>query len=801
MKTKFLTFLSMIVAIGIGVNSAWGGTCGDKSVSFSRFEEPEHRNFLYSNKYDFDIADWCHLNKQSWCVSTFDYGEEPKKISDNVYKCDTSDCGAGTFVYMKPNHYFDDKNINEEGLYICVIQGGGNTRWYPHKVERCPCDLSKWTKIKTVKNASDDRDWYYKIEKDTRKSCYIDKTDKKNCGCLEGTKGYNVGEDVGVSCSSVMYLNGIENATKCYKVCVDGGKWETKIKECKGGYRVADDGFACVEATNTPSTTTSTPSTNNGECSPDELNGKNASKGKKSGDTCIATKCKDGAYLVVKDNQSQGWCVFPTFCKDKPNTKLNIINNDKTDLQCVPIEPSEPAAGEEPVTEAPAEEQGDVSTSGDQTPADTSATEQEACAKVGRWALGTCVCNDIYKQWNHDKLDCEYIPYMPQQTNTECIDAGGTWTMDKRCICPEEKERKGQYCVEKSGAPTDTPTTGQDPCAAGGGTPGDDGACDCGDGKMWDDTQKQCVGATDAGGDAITSEEAPSGENTDVENSDSQDGESAGQDVAQETPVDPAVECSENGGKWDAQSNQCITPEMQREIDRQKSQENVDKLKADADAAREREQSTENKLIGAAGIGATGIGGMMLAQSAAENAADDDAERAMRAYLATFRCDYGGGKTVRGGEQEIELPGGNELINLYSEYIALANDLKVRKEQLGLKPGIESEPILDGATSGLYDDIAVGKTGGAYTSLARALMDPKGADAAAWAAQRAETAKNLKTGAITAGVGAGGSMIGNLAINSGEDKKNKANEIERKYDAKKVSGDTINANKNTPTEQ
>ena len=189
--------------------------------------------------------------------------------------------------------------------------------------------------------------------------------------------------------------------------------------------------------------------------------------------------------------------------------------------------------------------------------------------------------------------------------------------------------------------------------------------------------------------------------------------------------------------------------------------------------AREREQSTENKLLGAAGIGATGIGGMMLAQSAAENAADDDAERAMQAYLATFRCDYGGGKTVRGGEQEIELPGGNELINLYSEYIALANDLKLRKEQLGLKPGIESEPILDGATSGLYDDIAVGKTGGAYTSLARALMDPKGADAAAWAAQRAETAKNLKTGAITAGVGAGGSAVGNLLINKDKDKENK----------------------------
>lgn len=198
------------------------------------------------------------------------------------------------------------------------------------------------------------------------------------------------------------------------------------------------------------------------------------------------------------------------------------------------------------------------------------------------------------------------------------------------------------------------------------------------------------------------------------------------------------------------------------------SQEKIDELKDNARAMRDKEQSTANKLLGAAGIGATGIGGMMLASGAAEQSADADAEIAMRAYLATFTCNYGAGKNVRGGEMNVELPGANELIALYSEYVNLANDLKARKAALGMQPGIEFQPILDSATSGLYDDVAVGRGAGAYASLARALADPNGADAAAWAAQKQESADKTNTGAITAGVGAVGSLVGDLVINSGK---------------------------------
>ena len=191
-------------------------------------------------------------------------------------------------------------------------------------------------------------------------------------------------------------------------------------------------------------------------------------------------------------------------------------------------------------------------------------------------------------------------------------------------------------------------------------------------------------------------------------------------------------------------------------------------LQEKLDKARSREQSLANKILGAAAIGASGIGGMMLASGLSEQQSDADAERAMRAYLATFTCKYGD-KRVNGGAVDVELPGGNELVGLYSEYVALANDLKVRKAALGIKPGIESESILDSATSGLYDDISVGKTSGVYTSLSRALSDPNGADAAAWAAQKEESSKKVTTGATVGGVGAAGGAIGNLIIN--RDKK------------------------------
>ena len=191
----------------------------------------------------------------------------------------------------------------------------------------------------------------------------------------------------------------------------------------------------------------------------------------------------------------------------------------------------------------------------------------------------------------------------------------------------------------------------------------------------------------------------------------------------------------------------------------------LEELQKAYEAAKAREQSLANKILSGATMAATGIGGMQLASGLSEQQSDKDAENAMRAYLATFTCKYGDNR-VSGGKTDVELPGGNELIGLYSEYVALANDLKTRKAALGIKPGIESEPILDSATGGLYDDAGLEVRPGAYTSLSRALSDPNGADAAAWAAQKEESSKQVTTGATVGGVGAAGGAIGNLIINS-----------------------------------
>lgn len=191
-------------------------------------------------------------------------------------------------------------------------------------------------------------------------------------------------------------------------------------------------------------------------------------------------------------------------------------------------------------------------------------------------------------------------------------------------------------------------------------------------------------------------------------------------------------------------------------------QKKIEEAQKKYDAAKENEQSLGNRTLGAATMGAMGVGGMMVAQSLAEQNADADAERDMAAYLATFKCDYGAGMNIKGGATNVELPGANELIPLYAEYVALANDLKARKSQLGLKSGIESEKILDSATTGLYDDVSTGITSGAYASLARAMMSPNGEDAKKWAEQKEKTAESLKTGAITAGAGAAIGLIGNI---------------------------------------
>ncbi|MBQ7055561.1 MAG: OmpA family protein [Alphaproteobacteria bacterium] len=235
-----------------------------------------------------------------------------------------------------------------------------------------------------------------------------------------------------------------------------------------------------------------------------------------------------------------------------------------------------------------------------------------------------------------------------------------------------------------------------------------------------------------------------------------------------------------------AEQQQTVAPELTQEQKLQK----VNELRENYENMKDIETSFENRTLGATGMATMGIGGMQLATALSQDKVDNAAEQQMKAYLETFTCNYAAGKNIKGGTTNIQLPGGNELINLYSEYVGLANDLKTRKNALGLRAGIESEPILDSATSGLYDDISVGKTSGAFTSLARALSDPNGTDAAAWAAQRAETAQKKDTALKTIGIGAVATVAGNLLINYNNEEERSA-EIIQKYENLKLGLDNI----------
>ena len=201
-------------------------------------------------------------------------------------------------------------------------------------------------------------------------------------------------------------------------------------------------------------------------------------------------------------------------------------------------------------------------------------------------------------------------------------------------------------------------------------------------------------------------------------------------------------------------------------VEHQITKSRLDALIERYNEAKENEQSLANRTLTAATTAATGLGMMTAASARAEQKADADAEQDMSAYLATFKCEYGRGLTAKAGNEEITLPGGNELLEYYSEYKSLADNLKNTKKALGLRPGIEQEIVYDKAQSNLYKYSSTGITQGAFTSLSRALTDTEGADAEKWNTQKEESSQKLKGGAVAAGAGVAGGVVGNAAMNT-----------------------------------
>ena len=196
------------------------------------------------------------------------------------------------------------------------------------------------------------------------------------------------------------------------------------------------------------------------------------------------------------------------------------------------------------------------------------------------------------------------------------------------------------------------------------------------------------------------------------------------------------------------------------------SQNVSDLTQQNYEEAKEKEQSTANRMLGGLTTAATGIGGMQLAQGLAEKSADSAADKDMDAYIAGMHCTYGDGKSVPFGTEPVMLTYGSqaEFSGYLNEYLELAVDLKERKTALDMKPGIESEEILDRLTMGLYDDKNTGITGGAYASRYRAAsgseQDKKGI-----ASDKKEAKTRMIAGGVVAGVGLVAGIVGNAIIN------------------------------------
>ncbi len=232
----------------------------------------------------------------------------------------------------------------------------------------------------------------------------------------------------------------------------------------------------------------------------------------------------------------------------------------------------------------------------------------------------------------------------------------------------------------------------------------------------------------------------------------------------------PPVADPEDSNEGDEQSNKENQNGEDAFVDTRTDEEKAAALaekKKAYDDAKATEQSTANKTLTAATTAATGLGLMNLATGKSEQRVDDESDKAMEAYFATFHCTYGQGTTVKASLDEIELPGGNneKLMAYRSEYLALAKDLKQRKESLDMKPGIEAETILDKAEMGLYDDVNEGITSGQYSSIYHAKFLNSEADQAKLDAERGASAQKVKSGGIAAGAGALGGIVGNSLIN------------------------------------
>jgi hypothetical protein len=216
------------------------------------------------------------------------------------------------------------------------------------------------------------------------------------------------------------------------------------------------------------------------------------------------------------------------------------------------------------------------------------------------------------------------------------------------------------------------------------------------------------------------------------------------------TRVDQVVETAKSGGASktsgtaDEDGGVAAAP--------QHSDEEIIQLEDAAKIAKDKEQSTANKILGSLSMAATGIGGMQLMQGLAEKQADEAGAADMAAYLQTIRCGIGGAKNVQYNQQGQTPVGPQSLFDAQLDYVTIARKMKTAKEELGMAPGIESELATD--ISALYTNRGTDADGIQHRF-----------DTATQRAESKSGEKRAIAGGVAAGVGIVGGLVGNSAIN------------------------------------
>ena len=741
-------------------------------------QELEDDEFLYASYSTYESLKKEYDKRPAACKTYF--STAGTSFSDGVYECDNSYCKNSKVVVLNAGHAFKGSKISKIRAYMCV--SGNGDLWKPFSGTIYVCSDIALQYRKDYKSVTQGNvEYLYKVGNGgISEICQVSSGKSKNntssspAGNKEKTStkstkitvsGTIIDKDTGGCVSgATVYYSGVTAPIGLDKNCnfsINNIAPGTSLKFSAGGFKeivksytqdAKNEKIELNKVQNNEAIQKDVEDKKIGQPCPAQY--AKRAVWQKSGKEikCVAKECNPDRYLFVNSKgESQGYCIANT-CK-APEV-LNIIDGTKTDGNCINPEPDDVDEEDLPTS---------IQRPGSQVaPGDV--CDRDLLDELNANS-GSYVKNDNGTFWcNIDECKPDYVK-QEQDAFAYQGEDGSMLVQTETCVfCNPETHtiNENGECVEKA---IDTPATNVE-----------DGDNIVIKGKISGDDNKDCLDNADIAYPFDADVEQESCEfqivlQTPGDLTFSADGYESLTENYTESVTDKIIVLKKSAtdeADDEDESEQEKTVAAQNEKDAKDKK--IQELKKKAEAAHEREHSKANKMLGAAGIGATGIGGMMLMQGLSEQSSDADAEEQMRAYLSTFMCKYGD-NSVQAGASDVELPGGNALLPLYSEYVTLANDVKAMKNELGLKPGIESESILDSATSGLYDDVSTGKNSGAFASLSRALMNPEGEDAKKWAEQTAKTQKNVKTGAITAGAGVAVGIIGDIAISAIDKKK------------------------------